>query len=90
MMIQRVSVNGERHWQSIDKKSREDIGAWLDLLRTSSGKEFQTQKKMEYTDTPSVQGMWNSYSNVEPNVAIANFPDVSFGFITINKIWGLI
>ncbi len=69
-------MNGERHWQSLNKFTREEVGAWLDVLRTSSGKEFQTQNKMEYTDTPTVQGMWNSYTNVDPTVALAKFPEV--------------
>ena len=42
-------LNGNRHWQSIDKYSREDVGAWLDVVRTASGKEFQTQNKGPYT-----------------------------------------
>ena len=42
-------LNGNRHWQSIDKYSREDVGAWLDVVRTASGKEFQTQNKGPFT-----------------------------------------
>ena len=69
-------MNGERHWQSIKGYSREEVSAWLDVLRTSSGKEFQTQLKTEYTETPTVQGMWNSYTNADPHTATAKFPDV--------------
>ena len=35
------------------------------------------QQKYEYTDNPSIQGMWNSFTNVDPSVALAKFPDVS-------------
>ena len=43
-------------------------------MRTASGKEFQTQNKMEYTETPTVQGMWNSFTNADPSTATAQFP----------------
>jgi len=68
-------LNGNRHWQSLEKYSREDVGAWLDVVRTASGKEFQTQNKMEYTETPTVQGMWNSFTNANPSTAAATFPE---------------
>ncbi len=71
-----LAVNGERHWQSLDNFSREEVSAWLDLYRTHSGKEYQIQQKYEHTLNPSIQGMWNSYTNVDPQIALAKFPTV--------------
>ena len=68
-------LNGNRHWQSLERYSREEVGAWLDVVRTASGKEFRTQNKMEYTETPTVQGMWNSFTNADPSTAAAAFPE---------------
>ena len=31
--------------------------------------------KMEYTETPTVQGMWNSFTNADPSTATAKFPE---------------
>ena len=38
---------------------------------------FQVQQKYEFTDNPSIQGMWNSFTNVDPSVATTQFPNVS-------------
>ena len=35
------------------------------------------QQKYEYTENPSIQGMWNSFTNVDPKIALAQFPNVS-------------
>ena len=34
------------------------------------------QQKYEYTENPSIQGMWNSFTNVDPKIALAQFPNV--------------
>jgi len=68
-------LNGEKHHQNVDKMTREHLNEWLDVLRNSSGKEYQVQLKYEYTDHPSIQGVWNPFTNVDPAVAIAQHPD---------------
>ena len=68
-------LNGERHWQSFHQYSRQEVKEWLDVVRNASGKEYQIQQKFEFTDNPSIQGMWNSFTNVDPQVALAKFPD---------------
>jgi hypothetical protein len=73
-------VNGVRHWQSLFNYTREHVVGWMDVYRTASGKQFQYQQKHHYTDNPSIQGMWNSYVNADPAVALAKFPDVSVVF----------
>lgn len=57
--------------------SQRRVEMWVDLLRNSSGKEFQNQAKLLYTDNPSVQGMWHPYVHSEPSLAQATFPNVS-------------
>merc|ERR1712141_210526 len=64
-------LNGERHWKSIHQYTRNELKEWLDVWRNASGKEFQVQQKYEYTDNPSIQGMWNSFTNVDPNVELS-------------------
>lgn len=68
-------LNGERHWQSFHCYTREECREWLDVIRNASGKEFQVQQKYEYTDNPSIQGMWDSFTNADPKIALAQFPN---------------
>ena len=68
-------LNGERHWKSFHCYTRQEVREWLDVLRNASGKEFQVQQKYEFTDKPSIQGMWNSFTNLDPSIALAHFPD---------------
>lgn len=68
-------LNGERHWKSFHCYTRDEVREWLDVMRNASGKEFQVQQKYEYTDNPSIQGMWNSFTNVDPKIALAQFPN---------------
>lgn len=68
-------LNGERHWKSIHQYTRNELKEWLDVLRNASGKEYQVQQKYEFTDNPSIQGMWNSFTNVDPSVATTQFPN---------------
>ena len=70
-------VNGQRYWQSVWDYSRDRVSNWMDVIRSASGREFQQQDKHHYTDNPTIQGMWHSYVNTEPHVALAKFPDVS-------------
>ncbi len=68
------AVNGERHWQSVMGCTSDDLAGWLDVAASASGREFEHQSKHHFTATPSVQGMWNSYVNTDPAVAVRQFP----------------
>ena len=68
-------LNGERHWKSFHCYTRQEVREWLDIMRNASGKEFQVQQKYEFTDNPSIQGMWNSFANLDPSIALAQFPE---------------
>ena len=48
-------LNGERHWQKLHCFTCDEVSAWLDFYRLHSGREFQEQYKMTYTDNPSIQ-----------------------------------
>ena len=56
-------------------KPHDEVVAWLELYATASGREFQDQRKHHYTDHPSVQGPWNPFTNVDPDVVSATFPN---------------
>ena len=82
-------LNGERHWQSLNnmdvdevccvflleyEQDKIQVGGWIDYYRTHSGAEFMTQKKMTYSDHPSIQGMWHPHVHSDPEIAITEFP----------------
>ena len=67
-------VNGERIWQSFHKEKYESVSEWMDYYRLHSGKNYLVQKKYEYTENPSIQGMWHPFVHTDPKIATANFP----------------
>ena len=71
------SVNGERLWQSFEKENYETVSEWLDYYRNHSGKNYLIQQKYEYTENPTIQGMWHPFVNTDPEIATAKFPVVS-------------
>ena len=73
-LIFRLSVNGEKLWQSFHRLEYPAIFEWMDYYRTHSGKNYLVQRKYEYTDHPSIQGMWHPFVNADPTIATANFP----------------
>lgn len=71
-------LNGERHWQSLNKLNQEQISEWMDFYKNSSGKEYLVQTKYEYTENPSIQGAWHPFVNADPEIAVAKFPMPNF------------
>lgn len=67
-------LNGERHWQTLHQLPYTKISEWIDFYKTFSGKEYQVQTKYEYTENPSIQGMWHPFVNADPSIATAKFP----------------
>lgn len=67
-------LNGEKLWQSFHRLEYPAISEWMDYYRTHSGKNYLVQRKYEYTDHPSIQGMWHPFVNADPTIATANFP----------------
>jgi len=70
-------LNGERHWQSLQNKTCDEVGAWVDYYRTHSGREFMDQHKMTYTDHASIQGYWHPHVHTDPALATASLPHSS-------------
>ena len=52
------------------------VSQWIDYYKNHSGKNYLVQKKYEYTENPTIQGMWHPFVNVEPEIATAKFPVV--------------
>ena len=58
------------------------VSEWIDYYKNHSGKNYMIQKKYEYTENPTIQGMWHPFVNVEPEIATAKFPVVMLNITT--------
>ena len=56
----------------------EEVQQWMDYYQNHSGKNYVVQTKYEYTENPSIQGMWYPFVNADPEIAAAKFPMVSY------------
>ena len=61
-------------WQSLHQDQYETVADWMDYYRLHSGKNYVVQKKYEYTENPSIQGMWHPFVHADPQIATAKFP----------------
>ena len=50
------------------------VAQWLDYYRNHSGKNYLVQKKYEFSEHPSIQGMWTPFVHADPEIATAKFP----------------
>jgi len=69
-------VNGERHLVNCNNHSRDEVVKWVNLLRTQSGNQIIRLRKMWHTDCPSIQGPWSPFVNTDPELNLAEFPNV--------------
>jgi len=67
-------LNGEKLWQGLNREDYDVVSEWIDYYKNHSGKNYLVQKKYEYTENPTIQGMWHPFVNVEPEIATAKFP----------------
>lgn len=54
--------------------SREKLNKWLEFMRTRKGDTIVRILKKQKTHNPSIQGVWNPFTNKMPSRAIENFP----------------
>lgn len=63
--------------------TRDNVNKWMNFHRTSVGWPKTKWRKLHYTRTPSVQGVWSPFTNMDPRLNITKFPDVSYFFILL-------
>jgi hypothetical protein len=79
-------VNGEKLWQGLNREDYDVVSQWIDYYKNHSGKNYLVQKKYEYTENPTIQGMWHPFVNVEPEIATAKFPVVMLNITSFYSI----
>jgi large subunit ribosomal protein L43 len=68
------AVNGEVQSVSLDKKPAEEVGQWIESLRTRSGNQIVRLVNTWHTDSPSIQGIWTPFTNKDPKLNLVQFP----------------
>ena len=60
---------------SMAKYTASEVCQWVEHLRCRSGEDIVRLRKTWHTDTPSVQGIWTPFTNLDPNLAVTPLPD---------------
>lgn len=58
--------------------TRDETFKWINLMKTRSGMPLVRYRVNWHTELPSVQGVWTPFTNREPWLNIAEFPNVRF------------
>lgn len=70
-------MNGNKQWMEVANYSRDDVIKWMELLRTQfhDGPSLRL-RKLWHTEFPSIQGPWTPFTFKNPNLNLAQFPNV--------------
>ena len=59
---------------NVSNCQQDEIGQWVEHLRTRSGNQIVRLNKPWRTDSPSVQGVWTPFTNKDPKLNVTEFP----------------
>jgi len=68
-------VNGNVVQLKMAQHTSGEVCQWLEHLRCRSGEDILRLRKTWHTDSPSVQGIWNPFTNLDPHLAVTSLPD---------------
>ncbi|KAF5276020.1 hypothetical protein FQA39_LY00816 [Lamprigera yunnana] len=75
-VIKAEYLNGDTQLIYCRNYSRDEVGKWLNLVKTQSGNHDGTRlRKLWHTDNPSVQGPWTPFTFRDPKLNLAEFPN---------------
>lgn len=67
-------MNGQQQTLDVHEFTREKLNRWIEFMRTRKGDHLVRLLKKQQTYNPSVQGVWNPFTNKKSEIAIENFP----------------
>jgi len=67
-------VNGSTQTLDVSQFNTERIKSWLEFMRTRKGDNLVRLLKKQKTENPSVQGVWNPFTNKNMDRSIESFP----------------
>jgi large subunit ribosomal protein L43 len=68
-------LNGKSVHLSVGNYTSNELCQWIEHLRCRSGDELIRLRKTWHTETPSVQGIWTPFTNLDPQLAVTTLPD---------------
>ncbi|KAJ8682471.1 hypothetical protein QAD02_018263 [Eretmocerus hayati] len=79
-VIKAEYLNGETHWISCRKFTREEVVKYMELVRTQSHNGSKVKlTQFWHTDFPSIQGPWTPFTFRDPKLNLAEFPNNKLG-----------
>ncbi|GFT57830.1 39S ribosomal protein L43, mitochondrial [Nephila pilipes] len=75
-------LNGQSHYRSFPKRSREDVVKWVEFARTQSGLPISRFIKNQHTENPSIQGVWTPVTNLPTMMNVTELPSEEFSKAT--------
>ncbi|XP_070539914.1 large ribosomal subunit protein mL43-like [Ptychodera flava] len=67
-------LNGNLRKVEALKMSKDEIKTKVELLRAQSGLDVVRMRKPMHTDNPTIQGLWNPFTNKASHLNIETFP----------------
>ncbi|UYV83699.1 MRPL43 [Cordylochernes scorpioides] len=74
-VIEAQYLNGYTQSIYCDHISENDMLAYVNYMRTRSGSQISRLRKLNHTETPSIQGPWTPFTNKATLINIATFPN---------------
>lgn len=73
-------MNGDRTWMSARNQDSDEITKWLALKVTQNGDTTSIRYRKHWqTEVPSVQGPWTPFTHRNPELNLADFPNIVLG-----------
>lgn len=67
-------LNGTWHWFNLKDMTPDQMDEWLEYHINRSGEPMKRIRKPSHTDWPTIQGVWNPFLNIPPELAFAEWP----------------
>lgn len=73
-------MNGDRTWVSARKQESDEILKWLHLKTLQNGDTTSMRYRKHWqTEMPSIQGAWTPWTQRNPELNLAQFPNIVWG-----------
>lgn len=59
---------------NVNEYNSDEIGRWMEHLRSRCGVQIHRLRKNQHTDYPSIQGSWTPFTNLPTELNVTQFP----------------
>ncbi|XP_013420498.1 39S ribosomal protein L43, mitochondrial [Lingula anatina] len=68
-------LNGYKENLYVPNYPKDEICKWVEHLRCKQGMTPMRLRKYQHTDNPSIQGIWNPFTNKDPSANVTTYPN---------------